>query len=116
MHEDNFLTKATPSSLIKSMQFFIGVAMGLIALYYASWQWEKVGSETLIEIRELRKDYQRIERDVRKDYQKIDDRLTKLTDLANKHEKDNAKYEVRLEMLELKVQMLDSYHPHEKKK
>lgn len=102
--KETILTKATPALLMKSMQFYIGLFMGLATLWYSSTQWQDISKETLFEVKQLRKDYHRIET-----------QLTKLTTLANKHEKDNVKYEGKIHSLEFRVKTLEDYH-YEKKK
>jgi len=89
---------------MKFFQFFFGLAIGLLSLYYTSTQWHQAHTETLFELKELRREYS-----------KIEENLSTLTALANKHEKDNVKSETKLEMLEVRVAILEKY-ANEKKK
>jgi hypothetical protein len=103
--EETILTKATPASLIRSVQFFIGLAIGLASLWYSSTQWQDISRETLFEVKQLRKDYHRIET-----------QLTELTALAHKNERTNVKYEGKIESLEFRVKTLELTNQNAKKK
>lgn len=83
---------------MKFVQFFLGLAIGLLSLYYNSTQWHQTQIETLYELKELRREYQ-----------KIEEKLTKLTTILNKHEKDNARNEVKFNILEDRIIKIEKY-------
>ena len=95
--EETLLTKITPASLIKSMQFFIGLGMGIITLWYSSTQWQKNATEMLFEIKELRKEQGKMERN-----------LSYLTRITKEHGQHKIKVNLKLSVLESQIKNLQN--------
>lgn len=98
------MTDKPSVDIVKYLQFFIGLGMGFITLYFSSTQWVSKHTELLFEIRELRKDYIKIDTDI-----------TKLMTITSSHEKSVTRYEIKLDMLEVKLSILEK-EIREKKK
>lgn len=110
--EKTIVTEITPTpeaSIIKFHRFLIGGLVGAITCFLPMWyfsaQWQDISKETLFEVKQQRKDMHRIEA-----------QLIKQAALTNKHEKDNVKYEGKIEGLEFRIRALEHFHPHIKKK
>ena len=80
------------TNIIKYIEFFIGLAIGLCTLYYTSTQWEKNQIEVLYELRELRRENIR-----------INDDLSKISISTKNSEQMILRHDIKLNVLELKI-------------
>ena len=84
------------TNVMKYIEFFLGLGIGLCTLYYTSTQWEKSQIEVLYELRELRRENVR-----------FNDDLIKISTSTKNSEQMILRHDIKLNVLELKIDSLE---------